>query len=212
MRPRTLPLLLALLAAPALAADPPAPVPPLAEPPVAEPAPPPPPATEAPLPKLGLRLGVGLPDGASADLVFRPVPSLRLQAGPSWNYLAFGVQAGVAITPFRWAVSPVLEATWGHFFAADLNKVFKDIPVELQSLASSVGYDYLNGQVGIEFGSPSGFTFSIGLGLSYVWSDITGTATTVQNPGTPDEATVTVVNPAIRAVTPSLRLGMLFYF
>lgn len=217
MRSRTLPLLLALLAAPALAADPPAdpppasspaPAPPLAD----EPPPPAPPPVEAPLPKLGLRLGVGLPDGASADLVFRPLPSLRVQAGPSWNYLAFGVQVGVAITPFRWAVSPVLEGTWGHFFAADLNKIWNDIPVELQSLASSVGYDYFNGQVAIEFGSPSGFTFSIGAGISYVWSDIPGSATTIQNPGTPDETTVTVVSPSLRAVTPSLRLGMLFYF
>jgi len=206
-------LLLLLLTAPAaaLGEDPVPPAPP-ATATAAEPIPPAPPPPEAPLPKLGMRLGVGLPDGMTANLVYRPLPSLRVQAGPSWNVLAFGLQAGVAITPFRWAVSPVLEATYGHFFGADLNKIIKDIPAELQSLASDVGYDYFNGQVGIEFGSPSGFTFSVGLGLSYVWCDVTGTATTVQNVGTPDEATVTIVNPSFRAVTPSLRLGMLFYF
>jgi hypothetical protein len=204
MRPRRLVLLLLLAAAPALAEDP-APGPAAASPDPSSPA-------EAPLPRLGLRLGLGGPDGATASLVVRPLPSLRFHAGPAWNYLGWGVQGGVAVTPFRWAVSPVLEATYGHFFGADLNKVIKDIPAELQSLASDVGYDYLNGQVGLELGSPRGFTFSIGLGLSYLWSDIRGAATTVQNPGTPDEATVTVLNPSLRAVIPSFRLGMLFYF
>jgi hypothetical protein len=211
MRPRRLVLLLLLSAAPALAEDPaPGPAAPAAEE-TATASPPPPPA-EAPLPKIGLRLGLGGPDGATASLVVRPLPSLRVQAGMAWNYLGWGVQGGVAVTPFRWAVSPVLEASYGHFFGADLNKVIKDVPEELQSLASDVGYDYLNGQVGIELGSPSGFTFSLGVGLSYFWSDIPGTSTTVQNPGTPDEATVTIVNPSLRAVIPSFRLGMLFYF
>jgi hypothetical protein len=208
MRPRRLVLLLLLSAAPALAVDPA----PGSDTPPASPAPPPPPPVEAPLPMVGLRLGLGGPDGATASLVVRPLPSLRFHAGPAWNYLAWGVQGGVAVTPFRWAVSPVLEASYGHFFGADLNKVIKDVPAELQPLASDVGYDYLNGQVGIELGSPRGFTFSIGLGLSYFWSDIHGTATTIQNPGTPDEAAVTVVNPSLRAVIPSFRLGMLFYF
>jgi hypothetical protein len=210
MRPRRLVLLLLLAAAPALAEDP-APGPAATAPPAAA-SPDPSPPVEAPLPKLGLRLGLGGPDGATASLVVRPLPSLRFHAGPAWNYLGWGVQGGVAVTPFRWAVSPVLEASFGHFFGADLNKVIKDIPAELQSLASDVGYDYLNGQVGLELGSPRGFTFSIGLGLSYLWSDLHGTATTVQNPGTPDQATVTVANPSLRAVIPSFRLGMLFPF
>lgn len=235
MRPRLLPALLLLLAAPALATDPapaaapgtdataapgtdpaaapaPAPAPAPVAAPGAVPAPPAPPPLEAPLPKLGLRLGVGVPDGATANVVLRPLPFLRVQAGPSWNYLGFGLQGGVAVTPFRWAVSPVLELTYGHFFGTDLNRVLTNIPAELQAMASHVGYDYFNGQVGIEFGSPRGYTFSIGLGLSYLWSNLSGSATTVQNPGTPDEVTVTVLNPSIRAVTPSLRFGMLYYF
>jgi hypothetical protein len=161
---------------------------------------------------VGLRIATGLPDGVTVALVVRPIPSLRLQAGPSWNYIAYGVQAGVTITPFRWAISPVLEASYGHYFGADLNKIVKDIPVELQELASSVGYDYFNGQIGLEFGSPRSFTFSLGAGLSYVWSDLVGTATIAPDPAAPNPARVTVVNPSLRAVIPSVRLGMLFYF
>jgi len=225
MRPRLLPLLLLLLAIPALAEDPaapaaaaepganPAPPPPAAAvEPAVNPAPPPPPSLEAPLPKLGLRVGAGFPDGVTADLVYRPLPYLRLQAGPAWNYLAFGIQAGVAVTPIRWAVSPVLEASYGHFFGADLNRVFKNVPVELQPLLKDFGYDYFNGQVGLEVGSPRGLTFSLGLGLSYFWSTLHGSSTVVKNQGTPDEATVTIANPSLRALTPSLRLGLLYYF
>jgi hypothetical protein len=215
MRPRLLSILLLLLAAPALAEDPatsPGAEPRPAPPPAAEPSPPPPPPVEAPLPKLGLRLGAGLPDGATANVVLRPLPYLRLQAGPAWNYLAFGLQAGAAITPFRWAVSPVLEASYGHFFGADLNKVFKDVPAEVKPMVKDIGYDYLSGQVNLEFGSPRGYTFSLGLGLAYLWTDVKGTATVIRNQGTPDEATVTVSNPSFRAVIPSLRLGMLYYF
>jgi hypothetical protein len=196
MRPRLLPVLLLLLASTALADEP-------AQPP---------PRADAPIPKLGLRVGLGLPDGLTADLVYRPIPSLRLQAGPSWNYLAFGLQVGVAITPFRWAVSPVLEFSYGHYFGADLSKVFKNVTAEVQPLVKDVAYDYLNGQIGIEFGSPSGLTFSIGLGLSYLWTDVNGTATLLRNQGTPDATTVVISNPSLRAVTPSLRLGVLYYF
>ena len=209
MRPRRLALLLLLATAPALAEDPAPGQAGTATPAAASPDPSSP--AEARLPKLGLRLGLGGPDGVTASLVVRPLPSLRLHAGPAWNYLGWGVQGGVAVTPFRWAVSPVLEASYGHFFGTDLNQVFKHVPAELQSLVSDVGYDYLSGQVGLELGSPRGFTFSIGLGLSYLWSDVRGTATTVQNPGTPDQATVTVANPSLRAVIPSFRLGMLFF-
>jgi hypothetical protein len=159
-----------------------------------------------------MRLGAGFPDGATADVVFRPMPWLRLQAGPAWNYLAWGFQGGVALTPIRWVISPVLEARYGHFFGANLNKVAKNLSAEVQSLATDVGYDYFNGQLALEFGSPRGFTFSLGVGLCYLWTDVNGTGTVVQNRGTPDQATVTIVNPSVRAVLPSVRLGMLYYF
>ena len=242
---RQLPLLLLLLATPALAEDPPAPpaaataavgpapaaqatVPPATVPQAAGPAatsepaaaataeavaaPPPPPPPEAPLPRFGVRLGAGFPDGATVDFVFRPRPWVRLQAGPAWNYVSFGGQAGIALTPFRWAVSPVLEVRYGRFAGADLNKVIKDIPAEMQSLATDVAYDYFNGQVAFEFGSPRGFTFSMAFGLTYFRTDIHGTGTTDKNTGTPDAVTVTVTDPALRAVAPSVRLGMLYYF
>jgi hypothetical protein len=159
-----------------------------------------------------MRLGIGFPDGATADMVYRPLPWLRLQAGPAWNYLAWGVQGGVALTPIRWYISPVVELRYGHYFSSNLNRIVKDLPTEARSLASNFGYDYFNGQLAFEFGSPRGFTFSLGLGLSYFWTSVHGTGTVTRNAGTPDEATVVLVNPSLRVVIPSLRLGLLYYF
>ena len=152
-----------------------------------------------------------MPDGVTADLVYRPLPYLRILAGPSWDYLSFGLQGGVAVAPIRWAVSPVLEVRYGHFFGANLNKVF-NVPTELQPLTRDVGYDYFNGQLALEFGSPRGVSFSVGAGLSWFWTDLHGSGTVERNPGTPDAATVTIAYPKLRALIPSVRLGMLFYF
>jgi hypothetical protein len=210
---RSLPLLLLLLATPALAQGPA--VPPDQAPAPAAAATDPAPAAEvpaAPFPKFGFQLEAGVPVGATADLVYRPLPWLRLQAGPAWNYLAFGVQGGIVLSPIRWAISPVLDLRYGHFFNADLNKVATSAPTELQPLLSSFGYDYLNGQIALEFGSQRGFSFSVGMGLSYVWATLHGTGTVAHNTGTPDASSVTIVNPNLRAVIPSMRLGMLYFF
>jgi hypothetical protein len=261
---RPLPLLLLLLALPALADDPPATSPgePTASP---APAPPPaplvtepiqlqppvepppalapetsPPAPEKPvtpaaaepastvaaapaprLPRFGMRLGLGLPDALTADMIYRPLPFLRLHAGPAWNYLSMGVQGGVAIQPFRWWASPVLEASYGHFFGGDLTRLVHDTSngskLDVKPLLRKVGYDYFSGRLSLEFGSPRGFAFSIGLGISYFWTTLHGTATgttTSSNPAADGYQSyrLSVTNPSLRAVIPSARLGFLFYF
>jgi hypothetical protein len=205
-------------------ADPTAPPPPPAVAPAPAPAAPEAAAVAAPtprLPRFGLRLGVGFPDAFTADLVFRPVPFLRFHAGPAWNYLAMGLQGGVAIQPFRWWVSPVLEANYGHFFHGDLTRLVKDnnsnsSKLDVKPLLRSFGYDYFSGQLSLEFGSPRGFAFSIGVGLTYFWSTLHGSATMTSASTNPADLfqsyRVTVANPTLRAVIPSARLGLLFYF
>ena len=154
-----------------------------------------------------------LPDGVTADLVCRPLPYLRLQAGPAWNYLACGMQGGVAVTPFRWAVSPVLEASYGHFFGADLNRVFKNVPAELQPLRLGRRLRLLQrpGRPRARLAARP-HLLAGARALLLLERPSTAPATVVKNQGTPDEATVTVANPSLRAVIPSLRLGLLYYF
>jgi hypothetical protein len=166
-----------------------------------------------PYPRFGMRLGVGFPEAAAAAFVYRPIPLVRLSAGPAWNYYGWGLQAGVGITPIRWYISPVFEVSYGHFFPANLSKLYTPKAgdnVDLGALLEKVNYDYFNGQVSFEFGSPRGFTFALGVGLCYFWTNLHGTATSLPDPGS--TTTVSMTNPSVRMVLPSLRLGMLYYF
>ena len=188
--------------------------PPAAEPLAAAPEARPEPQAD-PYPRFGMRLGIGFPEVATAAFVFRPIPLVRLSAGPAWNYYGWGLQAGVGITPIRWYISPVFEVSYGHFFPANLSKLHTpsaDGNLDLGTLLEKVNYDYFNGQVSFEFGSPRGFTFALGVGLSYFWSNLHGTATSSPDPGATQPATVTMTDPSVRMVVPSLRLGMLYYF
>jgi hypothetical protein len=168
-----------------------------------------------PYPRFGMRIGIGFPEAATAAFVFRPIPLVRLSAGPAWNYYGWGMQAGVGVTPIRWYISPVLEVSYGHFFPANLSKLYKPKAGDNFSpgtLLEKVNYDYFNGQVSFEFGSPRGFTFALGVGLCYFWTNLHGTATSTPDPAATQPATVTMTNPSVRMVVPSLRLGMLYYF
>jgi hypothetical protein len=168
-----------------------------------------------PYPRFGIRLGVGFPEAATAAFVFRPIPLVRLSAGPAWNYYGWGMQAGVGITPIRWYISPVLEVSYGHFFPANLSKLYTPKAGDNFSpgtLLEKVNYDYFNGQLSFEFGSPRGFTFALGVGLCYFWTNLHGTATSLPDAGATQPATVSMTNPSVRMVLPSLRLGMLYYF
>ncbi len=188
--------------------------PPAAEPLAAAPEARPEPQAD-PYPRFGMRLGIGFPEVATAAFVFRPIPLVRLSAGPAWNYYGWGLQAGVGITPIRWYISPVFEVSYGHYFPANLSKLHTPSAgdnLDLGTLLEKVNYDYFNGQVSFEFGSPRGFTFALGVGLSYFWTNLHGTATSSPDPGATQPATVTMTDPSLRMVVPSLRLGMLYYF
>jgi hypothetical protein len=216
---RTLLLLLAL-AAPAAAlaqgelpgAEPagPAGLPPPPPPPAQGPSP----ASERPLPLLGLQLGVGVPEGAVAALVYRPHPVLRLSAGPAWNYLGFGLQLGATVLPFRWAVSPTVSADYGHFFDADARFIADrstGVPPEVRPLLAKVGYDYVDGQLGLEVGSPRGLAFFLRGGIAYVWTTVRGTSEAVHTSSS-GQAVVAVSDPRLRATIPTLKLGVLLAF
>jgi hypothetical protein len=206
-------LSLALAAAPALAADAPlpTPLPPPAGSAAADLPPPPPPPLEAAWPRYGLRLDVGVPDGAVAAFVYRPLPALRLSAGPAWNYLGWGVQVGVAFTPIRWAVSPTLSADYGHYFDADASFLASSagVPEEVRPLLEKVGYDYLDAQLGLELGSPRGFSFFLRGGIAYLWTTVRGANQSISNAGA---SVVTVADPRIRATIPTVKLGFLYFF
>lgn len=173
-------------------------------------APLPPPPRQAREPMLGLRLELGVPEGATVALLFRPAPAFRLWAGPSWNVVAWGLQGGVAVVPFQLAVSPVLSAEVGHYFDADLTHFVKPssgAPAEVQPLLRSAGYTYVAGHLGVELGSQRGLTFTVQGGLAYVVARPGGTYTT-----TSGGSQVTFRDPRFRATAPSVKLGLQYLF
>jgi hypothetical protein len=170
--------------------------------------------TPAPGSRLGLQVESGLPDGLAVALTFRPIPALRLSAGPAWNYVSFGGQVGATIVPFRWAIAPTLSAEAGRYFRADLSRFVNagtGAPKEIEPLLKNVSYDYAAAHLGIELGSRRGLAFSLRAGLAYVRMVAHGRT---QPTGTiaPGGAQVTFVDPRLNATIPSVKLGLQYSF
>jgi hypothetical protein len=177
------------------------------------PVPPPPPPAVAPYPKLGFALGVGAPHAATLDVLYRPLPWLRLSAGPSWAYVGWGLHGGVVLSPIRWAISPTLGLEAGRFFRVDANKYFTSADPGMKPLLSQVQLEYLAATIGLEFGSQRGFSFSLRAGLAWLQVDARGTGTFASTGGTPgaNDAVVTVTDPAIRGTTPTVQLAFQYF-
>jgi hypothetical protein len=200
-------------AAPAAAPTPAEPVAPEATAAVAPlPGPPPPPPQEAPYPRLGIALGAGVPQAATLDLLYRPLPWLRLSAGPTWDYVGWGLHAGAVWSPVRWAVSPTLGVEAGHLFEADLNKVSSADP-GLQPLLQRVEVQYVATTLGLEFGSQRGFSFALRLGLVWLEATTHGTGQLTGTGGVngQNQAIVHVTNPLLRASAPTAQLVFQYF-
>jgi hypothetical protein len=192
-------------------AEPPAPVEEL-------PLPPPPPPAAAPYPRWGFFLGFGVPQATTLSVLFRPVPLVRLHAGPSWDYLGFGYHGGVTLTPIRWAISPTLGVEAGRFSSFDVTRVVKDPDPSVASLMKDVSVTYAAALLGLEFGSQRGFCFDLKLGYTWITVDSRGTGTftgsggTIGVGGTTNDATIKVVNPTLRVTAPTVQLGVQYFF
>lgn len=159
----------------------------------------------------GVLLEAGLPEGATISAAYRPVPSLRLFAGPAWNYVGVGLHGGIAIAPWHLAATPVLTVEAGRYFGADVSFVTKGgqgIPPELASLLKDMTYTYAAVHAGIELGSQNGLSFAIDLGLGYIALETKGTVTKTDGSG----STVTFKDPRLSATLPSLKLGLHYWF
>jgi hypothetical protein len=160
----------------------------------------------------GLVADAGFPEGAALSAVFRPVPSVRFFAGPAWNYVGFGVQGGVAVVPWHFALTPVLSAEVGRYFGADVSFVASNgqgVPPELKPLLEDMSYSYGAVHAGIELGSQSRLAFSIRAGLAYVSLKARGTVTSTDSgSGT----TVEFRDPRVRGTLPSVKLGLHYWF
>jgi hypothetical protein len=124
------------------------------------------------LPKLGVMLDVGLPDGIMGGLSYRLQPWLRLQAGAGSNAVSPGIRGGVALLPFGTGPSLTLEA--GHYFEGDANGLIASLAgsdYQNNAIAERVGYQFANFHLGFDVGEER-FTFFLHGGISYLHTEL----------------------------------------
>jgi len=172
-------------------------------------------ATADSLPKVGVMADVGLPDGGTAALVFRPVSLVRLSGGVSHNGIGPGVRAGVTLIPLSSWITPTLSATYGHYFERDANPVARMLSGdgELSSPAlEHVGYDYGDAHLGLELGRKR-VTFYLHAGVTRVQTharDLDAAAAAGAD-GSSDVTVTFTQDPSVTLTTLSARLGFVVY-
>ena len=172
----------------------------------------PPPAK---LPAVGVMADVGLPDGAGASLVYRPMKWLRVTGGGTYNMISSGVRAGASLLPFGWGPSLTVEG--GHYFDGDANglvRKFAGSSYQSNAVLERVGYDYANAHLGLDLGYRR-VTFFIHGGMSFIRASVHNVDQALQSdPGSSSSSGTTVAvkqDPIIRAFTPSAKLGLIVY-
>ncbi|HKO89688.1 MAG TPA: hypothetical protein VJU61_00955 [Polyangiaceae bacterium] len=164
--------------------------------------------------RFGAMLDLGVPDGIMTSFVFRPLPEARVHAGLGYNGVSPGLRLGGEYLPFGWG--PSLGLAYGHYFEGDANGLVGSIAGEAddaKELLKSIGYDYINLRVGMEFGGDR-FTFFTRGGISWVHMTIHHFDSLLDQPGSGGVAngttTITITeDPVLNAFAPTLNLGLI---
>ena len=121
-------------------------------------------------PHFGFEISAGLPDGFTLSLVGRPWTWLELHAGGAYNVVSFGIQGGITLAPFDYAIRPLLTIEGGHYFPGDANKLAAKFSEGFNSpLFDKLSYSWASLQLGLDLGIDQ-FRFFIRGGMSYVRS------------------------------------------
>ena len=172
-------------------------------------------APPAALPLLGVMADAGLPDGANASLVFRPLRWLRVHGGGGYNAISTGVRAGVTLVPFGMGPSATLEA--GHYFEGNANGMAQRFAGATFSSGTldRLGYDYGNAHLGLDLGYRR-VTFFVHGGMSYMRGQIHNAdsllSSQVSSIGGNGSTEISFKqDPTVRAWFPSAKIGLLVY-
>jgi hypothetical protein len=170
-------------------------------------------ASTAGPPRIGAMADVGLPDGATVSLVYRPIRAVRASAGISHNLISLGARAGVTVTPFAWWASPTVSLEYGHYTDGNANPLVRAATGDASfssSVLDRVGYNYANAHLGLELGR-TWFTFYLHAGVSRVSGTVHNLSaeTMAASSGT---TTITFLNdPTVQVWTASARIGFVVY-
>jgi hypothetical protein len=160
--------------------------------------------------RFGVMTDVGVPDGANASVVYRPLRPLRLNAGGGYNMISKGVRAGATWVPFGSWVTPTLSFDVGHYFDGDANPLARMVsgdPEFHSDTLERIGYSYANAHVGVEFGR-KWFTFYIHAGMSRISGDIKNLNEEIGD----DSSVMFSDDPHVTTTVVSARLGFVVYF
>lgn len=173
---------------------------------------------KSPLPRFGVMLDAGVPDGATGSVVYRPYPWLRTELGGGYNLISKSVRGGLSLIPFGAGPSATVEA--GHFFEGNANGIARDIAgagFQDKAILQRVGYDYVNAHLGLDFGMRR-VTFFIHGGMSYIRATVHNVNTDISNGmssggmGSSGGTTVSFnQDPTLKIFAPSVKLGLVFY-
>jgi len=162
---------------------------------------------------IGIMTDVGVPDGGTASLVYRPLRAIRLEGGVAHNVVSPGVRASVTWVPFGTWATPVLSVGYGRFFERDANGIVQKIagdPTLSSPLLDKVGYDFANARVGLEFGKKY-FTFFLHAGVSRVTGSVHNVNQVTASETNGSMVSVTTTDPKITLIGVSANLGFIFY-
>jgi hypothetical protein len=170
------------------------------------------PSRLGPLPRWGMAFGAGFPDFATASVMYRPLPFLRLAVGPSWNTVGWGLHGGVELAPWSGAVTPVLAFHAGKFLRSDYSRYANEeddgSPSDVKPLLERLDYSYAGIDLGLDFGNPRGFSVALRLGVSFVSVSSPASATFTNDQG----SIVTLSRPDVDATLPSAKLALQYWF
>ena len=164
-------------------------------------------------PRFGAMFDAGVPDGATASIVVRPIRSLRVAGGVSHNMISLGGRAGITWVPLSWWFSPTLSLEVGHYTEGNANPLVRMASGD-QSFSSVVldriGYNYQNAHVGLEFGR-RWFTFYIHGGYSRVTGTVHNLSAETMSESSGTTSVTFSKDPSVRLWSVSARLGFIVY-
>lgn len=105
-------------------------------------------------PLVGVSTDVGVPDGATASIVVRPLPFLRAHGGAGYNGISTGYRAGATLALPFW-ITPTASVSYGRFPEGDANPLARRItgdPSMHNAMLERVGYQFADGYLGLQFG------------------------------------------------------------
>lgn len=163
-------------------------------------------------PLVGVSTDVGLPDGAMASVVVRPLSFLRAHVGTGTNAISRGYRAGATLSLPFW-LSPTASVSYGYYPEGDANPIARRITGDStidNPMLQRVGYQFADGYVGLQFGQRR-VSFQIEAGYSRISGKVRNLDQMTDQP--PDAQTTVSINqdPNVVVWSLSARVGLTVY-